>query len=160
MKTGQKVLIIIALVCLVGVVFALKHKEQAGAVTKQAEMDSSVAEKQPITQAQGEQGAAITPLPQLIDLGADKCIPCKMMAPILDELEHEYAEQFTVTFYDVWKNKEHAKQYSVRSIPTQLFLDSSGKELFRHEGFFSKEDILKKWNELGYKLSKNETASE
>ena len=160
MKTGHKVLIIIALVCLVGVVFALKHKEQADVVNKQAAINSSVAEKQLITQAQGEQGAAIKQLPQLIDLGADKCIPCKMMAPILDELEHEYADQFTVTFYDVWKNKEHAKQYGIRSIPTQLFLDPAGKELFRHEGFFSKDDILKTWNELGYTLNKKEAGSE
>ena len=38
-------------------------------------------------------------------------------------------------------------------MPTQIFYDSSGKELFRHEGFYSKEDILGKWNELGVDLT-------
>ncbi len=89
------------------------------------------------------------PLPRLIDLGADKCIPCKMMAPILEGLKEEYAGKFEVVFFDVWKNSDAAKKYEIRIIPTQIFFDASGKELFRHEGFFSKKDILTKWKELG-----------
>lgn len=88
-------------------------------------------------------------LPRLIDLGADKCIPCKMMAPILEELKQEYANKFEVEFFDVWKNSDAAKKYGIRIIPTQIFFDASGKELFRHEGFLSKKDILTKWKELG-----------
>ncbi|MCK5225756.1 MAG: thioredoxin family protein [Planctomycetes bacterium] len=88
-------------------------------------------------------------LPRLIDLGADKCIPCKMMAPILEELKQEYANKFEVEFFDVWKNSDAAKKYAIRIIPTQIFFDASGKELFRHEGFLSKKDILTKWKELG-----------
>jgi thioredoxin 1 len=91
-------------------------------------------------------------LPRLIDLGADKCIPCKMMAPILEELKEEYRGTFEVDFLDVWKNPTAGRQWRIRVIPTQIFLDGSGKELFRHEGFFSKEDILKKWAELGVKV--------
>ena len=88
-------------------------------------------------------------LPRLVDLGAGKCIPCKMMAPVLEELKREYAGQFDVEFIDVWKDPEPGKTYGIKVIPTQIFLDASGKELFRHEGFFGKEDILKKWAELG-----------
>jgi len=76
------------------------------------------------------------------------------MAPILEELKTEYAETFDVEFIDVWENPKAGKGYGVRLIPTQIFYNSSGKELFRHEGFFSKEDILAKWKELGVELTK------
>jgi len=88
-------------------------------------------------------------LPKLVDLGADKCIPCKMMAPILESLKQEYAGRMDVQFIDVWKNPEAGKRFGVEMIPTQIFYDSRGKELYRHTGFFGKEDILAKWEELG-----------
>ena len=93
-------------------------------------------------------------LPRLADLGADKCIPCKMMAPILDELKSEYKGIFDVVFIDVWKNPQEGPKHKIRVIPTQIFFDADGKELFRHEGFFSKEDILAKWKKLGFDLEK------
>ncbi len=96
--------------------------------------------------------------PRLIDLGADKCIPCKMMAPILEELQKEYAGRIEVVFIDVWKNSDAGKPYGIRVIPTQIFFDASGQERFRHEGFFSKQDILKKWQELGVDLTAKQSA--
>ena len=92
------------------------------------------------------------PLPKLVDLGANKCIPCKAMAPILEELKKEYTGKLEVEFIDVWKNPDAGKPYKVQMIPTQIFFDASGKELFRHTGFFGKEDILAKWKELGVSL--------
>ena len=92
------------------------------------------------------------PLPRLLDLGAGKCIPCKMMEPILEELSEEYADQFEVEFIDVWKNRKAAREYGIKLIPTQIFFDASGTELFRHEGFYSKEQILAKWKELGIEI--------
>jgi thioredoxin 1 len=91
-------------------------------------------------------------LPKLIDLGADKCIPCKMMAPILKELKTDYAGRMDVEFIDVWKTPDAGKPYKIKLIPTQILFDASGKERFRHEGFFGKEDILAKWKELGVDL--------
>jgi len=91
-------------------------------------------------------------LPRLVDLGADKCIPCKMMAPVLKELAKEYVGRMQVEFIDVWKNRDAGKAYKISLIPTQIFFDPAGKELFRHEGFFSKQDILAKWKELGVDL--------
>lgn len=88
-------------------------------------------------------------LPRLVDLGAGKCIPCKKMAPILEALKKEYAGKFDVVFIDVWQNKQEAEKYNINLIPTQIFFDAAGNEKFRHEGFFSKEDILAKWKELG-----------
>ena len=92
-------------------------------------------------------------LPTLLDLGATKCIPCKMMAPILEELKVEYANQLKVVFIDVWQNPEASKAHNINLIPTQIFLDAEGKELYRHEGFFAKADILAKWKELGVDLA-------
>ena len=91
-------------------------------------------------------------LPKLVDLGAGKCIPCKMMAPILEELRKEFAGKLEVVVIDVWENPEAAKNYRVKVIPTQVFYDSNGVEFFRHEGFFSKEDILTKFRAHGVKL--------
>lgn len=93
-------------------------------------------------------------LPRLVDLGAGKCIPCKMMAPILEELKTTLAGKLEVQFIDVWDNPEAGKKYGVNVIPTQIFYDAQGRELFRHEGFMGKEDILAKWTELGVELMK------
>lgn len=96
--------------------------------------------------------AAATAAPRLLDLGADKCVPCKMMAPILAELKETYADVLTVEFIDVWQDPDAARPYGIRVIPTQIFFAADGTELFRHEGFYSREDILAKWRELGVAL--------
>ena len=103
----------------------------------------------------------LAPLPKLIDLGATKCIPCIKMAPILEELKKEYAGVFDVEFIDVWQkeNTKKAEEFKVESIPTQVFLDQKGKELWRHVGFFSKEEILAKWKELGYEFKPKQEKS-
>ena len=113
-----------------------------------------------VSRAQTNAPAAVTnapasqALPKLLDLGAGKCIPCKMMAPILEDLKTNYVGKLEVQFIDVWKNPEAAKQYRVTVIPTQVFYDATGKELFRHIGFYSMTDILSKWKELGVDLNK------
>jgi thioredoxin 1 len=76
-----------------------------------------------------------------------------MMAPILEELKEEYAGRMDVEFIDVWQNRDAAARYGIESIPTQIFFDVSGKELYRHQGFIAKDDILKKWQELGVDLT-------
>ena len=93
-------------------------------------------------------------LPKLVDLGADKCIPCKMMAPVLQRLKKDYAGQMDVQFIDVWKDPSAGDPYKIKIIPTQIFFDPTGKELFRHEGFFGEEEILKKWKELGFTFNR------
>ncbi len=91
-------------------------------------------------------------LPKLMDVGAKTCIPCKKMAPILEELTKEYAGKFDVQFVDVSvkENLPLAQAQKVKLIPTQIFFNAAGVELWRHEGFFSKEEILGKWKELGF----------
>ncbi len=91
-------------------------------------------------------------LPKLLDLGSHNCVPCKMMTPILDSLTTEYAGIFDVEFIDVWEKREEGAKYKISSIPTQIFFDDEGRELFRHVGFYSRDDILNKFRELGIEL--------
>lgn len=88
--------------------------------------------------------------PHLVDVGADKCIPCLKMAPILDALKEDFTDQFDVTFVDAWKNRQEAAKYHVRMIPTQIFYAADGQELYRHSGFISRQAILNQWQKLGY----------
>lgn len=127
-----------------------------------ADEDSSVAANQATaavpasaetaTATDASMAEAAVALPRLLDLGADKCVPCKMMAPILDKLREDYAGRMRVDFVDVWKTPEAGKPYNLKLIPTQIFFAPDGTELYRHEGFINREDILAKWNELGYAL--------
>jgi thioredoxin 1 len=91
-------------------------------------------------------------LPRLVDLGAGKCIPCKAMAPILEQLRADYAGRMDVVFIDVWQRPEEARRYGVQMIPTQIFYAADGKELARHEGFLDRDGILGAWAKLGVEL--------
>lgn len=78
-----------------------------------------------------------------IELGANKCLPCRMMQPILQELEVRYPQDLKVVFIDVWKEDGEVagKKYNLRAIPTQIFYNAQGEEIFRHEGFLPKNQI-------------------
>jgi len=91
-----------------------------------------------------------TALPLLLDLGSTTCVPCKVMAPILEEMSETFAGQFDVRFEDVKKDAALARTHGIRIIPTQIFFDKHGNELFRHQGFFSREEMLAAWEDLGY----------
>ncbi len=152
-KVG-KIFIVIGLVAAIGVVIFIKqqHKADSGAVVDDGPVKVAAA---PSAEGPGAvRVEASKGLPRLVDLGADKCIPCKMMAPIIEELKSEYEGRLIVEFIDVWKNPAEAPKYGIKLIPTQIFYDASGRELFRHEGFFSREDILSKWKEFGVELTK------
>jgi len=150
-------IIIIVLVVVVGIVLYVKQGQKADeAVSLQKTEGVNVAHRgdgaNPLSSARETGGRFEKPIPLLLDLGATKCIPCKMMAPILDELREEYRGRFDVVFIDVWENKEAIGRYNIHVIPTQIFFDAEGKERYRHQGFYSKEEILRKWKELGINL--------
>lgn len=96
--------------------------------------------------------APVKGVPRLVDLGADRCVPCKAMAPILDQLRSDYAGRLEVVFIDVWKRPDAARANGVRMIPTQIFYGADGRELARHEGFIDREQILARWRALGVEL--------
>jgi thioredoxin 1 len=149
-----KIGIVIALITAVSVIIIQKQVKSKSAGT-QSTVASGTAAVNPGSADLTSQPTA--KLPRLVDLGAGKCIPCKMMAPILEELKKEYTGRLQVDFIDVWENPDAGKQYGINIIPTQIFYDASGKELFRHEGFFAKEDILSKWKEFGVDLAATKT---
>lgn len=87
--------------------------------------------------------------PMLVDLGASTCIPCKQMVPVLAEVTKMYEGKVVVNIIDVYENPQETNKYKISVIPTQIFLGIDGKEVFRHEGFFSTEDIVKVFKDMG-----------
>jgi thioredoxin 1 len=85
----------------------------------------------------------------MIDLGAKKCIPCKMMAPIMEKLEKVYQGKADIVFIDVWQNKEQASRFRISAIPTQIFFDKNGQEVYRHTGFMDEGAIIQQLTKMG-----------
>jgi thioredoxin 1 len=148
MKPSIKILIVLVVIAGAAGVLALKQNQSTASASSDplAAPPGSIAAVSPDAEARA-------PLPRLVDLGAERCIPCRMMAPILEELKRDYADSFHTVFIDVWKNPEAGRAYGVEVIPTQIFYDAEGQEQFRHVGFYGKEDILAKWEELGVNVS-------
>jgi thiol-disulfide isomerase/thioredoxin len=90
-------------------------------------------------------------LPVLLQLGSHGCPPCRQMTPILDELRADCTDKFQIEYIDVWKYPTEGRKYGVTKIPTQVFYDTQGRELYRHIGFLSKKEILDTWKKLGVK---------
>jgi len=87
--------------------------------------------------------------PSLVDFGATGCIPCDMLAPILDRLREKYKGRLNVLFVHVREEPILATRYAVQTIPVQIFFDKDGKEVFRHVGFFPEEAIEKQLSQMG-----------
>jgi thioredoxin 1 len=105
-----------------------------------------------VTSADATEQEAEIPVPGLVtmvDLGAKKCVPCKMMAPILEELQKEYSDRAAIVFIDVWVNPDAGRKFAIRTIPTQIFFDAEGQEVGRHEGFLDKASIVAELQKLG-----------
>jgi thioredoxin 1 len=138
----SRILIVAGLTIAVGAVFYMKQLSLSEQPSEPVKVQTSV------------ETPARTPdsLPRLVDLGSDRCQSCLAMVPVLEALTNEYEGSLEVLFIDVWKEPVEAERYSIQLIPTQIFFDSSGNELFRHEGFFSKEEILAKWKDLGFRF--------
>jgi thioredoxin 1 len=156
MNTRAKISIVVVLLVVITVTLAIKQR--AGATAGRCGVSPSCPHclgKEATTHPAGQAATSTADpleLPRLLDFGSDSCVPCRKMAPILVELKKELAGRMEVEFIDVLKNPDAGELYDVLMIPTQIFYDASGKELLRHQGFFSREDILAKWKELGVDL--------
>lgn len=128
--------IIIVLVCLLAAAAILAGKNQESADTTAGSVDSD--------------------LPRLLDLGSHSCTPCQMMVPELEAVSEDYAGVVNVDFIDVNENPNAARSYGIRLIPTQIIFDTRGNELFRHEGYMSREDMTAKLVEFGYHSSSSQ----
>ncbi|HMP72344.1 MAG TPA: thioredoxin family protein [Kiritimatiellia bacterium] len=91
-------------------------------------------------------------LPTLMEFGSDKCHACQQMKPVIDGLREEFAGQLEVIMVDVWADPDRAEAHGIERIPTQIFKDGRGRELHRHTGMLSREEIVKVWSDLGYSL--------
>jgi thioredoxin 1 len=85
----------------------------------------------------------------MLDLGATECVPCKMMAPIMEKMEKKYQGKAAIVFIDVWKNRDQVSRFGIRAIPTQIFYDADGREVSRHVGFMSEAAIVEQLTKMG-----------
>jgi thioredoxin 1 len=85
----------------------------------------------------------------MVDLGADRCVPCKMMAPIIAKVQKDYEGRAAIIFLDVWKDPGLGKKFGIRAIPTQIFYDHEGKEVYRHLGFMDEKSMVAMLQKLG-----------
>jgi len=90
-----------------------------------------------------------------IELGSVRCIPCQQMQVVMKSIEAKYGKEVKIDFYDVWTEagKPFGVKYSIEAIPTQVFLDETGKEYFRHVGYFPEEELVKVLQQKGVKLN-------
>jgi len=138
MNTITKITIVAVLVAAVIAVIVLKKKDLPSAHSETTQPASK-----------GETAAA---LPRLMEFGQGKCLACKAMKPIIEALKTEYAGRLDVESVDIGNDPTAVEVFNIRIIPTQIFFDALGNELYRHEQFMSKEDIIAKWKELGIPL--------
>jgi thioredoxin 1 len=106
---------------------------------KPPEMDTEEDLKQALTSGK----------PVLVDFGANSCVPCRQMRPILKEIGTEYSEKAKVVVIDVYKYQKLAQEYKILMLPTLVFFDPKGKEAFRNVGPLEKEKIIAKLKEIG-----------
>ena len=102
-------------------------------------------------QAQDFSHVPVKGMVTLVDLGANQCVPCKMMAPILDKLEKDYKDKAAIVVIDVYKHNDQVQRFGIRAIPTQIFFDPNGKEVYRHVGFMSEKAIIEQLSKMGVK---------
>ena len=98
----------------------------------------------------------VKPKVTFVELGSVRRVPCRKMQPVMKSIEKKYGKQIKVIFYDVWteKNRTKAREYNIKVIPTQVFLDEKGKEFFRHEGFYPESEIDTLLQKKGLKIVK------
>lgn len=127
--------------------------DKAGADSPDQKVNASATEQKSMSKEPTDKSIDTQEKPKVtfIELGSVKCIPCQKMQPIMRTIEEKYPKQVKVVFYDVWtpKGQPYARQYRIRVIPTQIFLDAESREFFRHEGFFPLAEIEKLLRQKG-----------
>ncbi len=100
--------------------------------------------------AQTQNAAPVKGRPALYEFGSKYCIPCKEMKEVMAALQASHGNQVEFRMIYVDEEKPMFGEYKIVAIPTQVFLDTSGKEVDRHLGALSKEEVLKKLKELNF----------
>ncbi len=148
-----KIVVVLALVLSVAAVVAVKRRDRPriGESTKvtadQAAPPASAPSAAPAVPTTVP--AAPATLPRILDLGSNKCQACLRMVDVLKELRDKHPGRLQVDFIDIFEQPAEAEKYKITLIPTQIFYDREGREIFRHQGFYSTKEILDKFGELG-----------
>jgi len=142
MKNGAKIAIVVLLAVAATATFALRGGKRA---------EYGAAPEQPAAVA-APRAVAATVKPRLLEIGSSRCMSCIEMAKVLDALRASQGEKLKVDFVDVFEQPEAGERYKITLIPTQIFYDTAGREIFRHTGYFAHDDILAKFRELGVKM--------
>jgi thiol-disulfide isomerase/thioredoxin len=112
---------------------------------KWVEKQSALARDNPVDKARS------SGKPTLVEFGATGCVPCDMMQPVLDNLRKKYQDRLNIVFVHVGEEQILGVRYGITSIPVQAFFNDSGKEVFRHTGFFAQAEVEEKLAEMGVK---------
>jgi len=168
-KSVGKILIPVLIIVAIGMIWYMKNSNKAPSVT-----EDNPAFALHVTDSLDLEQLKSYGLPIMIDFGADSCIPCKEMAPVLKELNEELRGKVIIKFVDVWKYQSLAEGYPISLIPTQVFYDKEGKPytpkdpealqmkmyntkdtkkhvFTAHEGGMTKEQVLAVFKEMGVK---------
>lgn len=165
MKNAWKVAVVVGLAAAVAVTFELRGAKRAeyvppapggGLATAQDALPAAAASTTPAPAAPVPAAAMTAPAPlarpRLVELGSMRCQACLEMAKVLDALRASQGERLQVDFIDVFEDPAAGDRYGLKMIPTQILYDAMGKEIFRHTGYFSHDDILAKYRALGVRL--------
>ena len=158
MNTTTRYTILVIIFIAITAVLAFKHYE-GGAEPEAAPVAAPLVEGETVVAEDTPSEApslVSADVPTLLELGSSTCIPCKEMKKVLGSLEEEYAGRLDIRIVDIFEQPEMAERYNVRVIPTQVFLGPDGAELFRHEGYFPREDIVAQWRQLGFGLERGD----
>lgn len=126
-ESNRKLLVLLFIFLAIAAVWMLKNSEKQSAVIEMSSEAGAGDFALHVTESLDLEKLKSYGLPIIIDFGADSCIPCKEMAPVLVELNQEYRGKAIVKFVDVWKYQKLGEGYPLRAIPTQVFIDASGK---------------------------------
>ncbi len=156
MSNTSKIVIILIVLGILAAALALKQGNRSSQPEPVAVQPPPIEAPQAASEADDPSASSLTPM--FIDLGSTTCIPCKQMVPVMDSLRARYGDALIVRFININENREAASEYDIQVIPTQILIDSEGKEVFRHKGFWAEDEIIAKLEELG--LIKSATAAE
>lgn len=156
MGNSSKLIIVILVLGVLAAALALKQGNRSSQPAPVAVQPPSVEAPQAANEADDSSASSLKPM--FIDLGSTTCIPCLQMVPVMDSLRARYGDALVVRFINVNENHEAAREFDIQIIPTQVLIDTKGKEVFRHEGFWAEDEIVAKLEELG--LVKSATTAE
>lgn len=159
MTTQLRIIIVVAMVAAVAGVLYVKAGEKDTAVEQAVAMNppdapaDASADPAPSDTAAAAETSTVGKA-KLMCFGAERCVPCRMMIPVREALAEAYPDTLIIEFVDVWKDRSAGERSNIRVIPTAIFINAEGNEVYRQEGYMDKDTIVAKFKEHGVSLEK------